>query len=369
MSNFTLIENRISQAKVQLLLHNPFFAVLALKLDHVIDVNVQTAQTDGKCIKYNPKYVENMSDDVLISLIAHEIMHCTLLHFNRRNGKNLQKFNSAGDYALNLLLKDSKFTIPSNWLIDEKYRGMSTEQIYNLLPDENENENPYGVGGVEDEKTKTEEEKQSTEQEMKKNIIQAAFVAKQQGNLPAYIQRIIEEILEPKVDWKVQLAEYLTSINKDDYSWKKINTRYLNSGFILPSLYNENLGEIILAVDTSGSIDQKTLNIFASEMQEILNTFNKGFTILYCDDAVTGLVEVEPDDNLKLQAPKGRGGTSFYPVWDYIKKHNLNTECVVYLTDLICNNFGNEPEYPVIWAQYGKYTNKVPFGNIINITF
>src|SRR5574343_230997 len=126
---------QMALARTQLILRQGFFGMLALRLQFVERLDIPTLAVDGKHIFYNPDFVLSLSDKLTQSAVAHEVMHCALAHIGRRNGRDLKKWNVAGDYALNQILLDSKFQLGEGWLIDERFKGMSADQIYNLLPD------------------------------------------------------------------------------------------------------------------------------------------------------------------------------------------------------------------------------------------
>lgn len=363
-------DKKILKAKVQLILANPFFATLALKMDYVSDDSISTACTDGKSIRYNPTYINKLDVEETKALISHECLHNGMLHNTRRQGRNPRKFNIAADYAINPLLVDSGFKLPKGALIDKQFKDKSAEEIYNILPDEPEygdsgaGNDPGMCGGVSDSPAKTQSEVNQIEAEIKQTLAQAAAVAKQQGKLPAGLARMVDEVLEPKVNWKDVLSRFLTEIAKNDYTFKKPSPRYLHAGLYLPALESIETGEVVLIVDTSGSIDRPLLSQFGAEMQDILSAFGRGFNILYVDTEVAGTQFIEPDEEFALD-PKGGGGTDFTPGFDWIEKEGIEPSAVVYLTDGECNSFPNTPDYPVLWAVVNNKRFSPPFGETV----
>ena len=134
----------------------------------------------------------------------------------------------------------------------------------------------------------------------------------------------------------------------------------------LPSLHTPALEEIAVAVDTSGSVSDKELAIFTSETSHILlDTNPERVHFLQCDTEVCSDEEYTKD-NLPLKVTyKGRGGTMFSPVIDYINEHYPNVSALVYLTDLGSNDFGVEPNFPVLWVTTDL--EEAPYGQIIKI--
>ena len=126
---------------------------------------------------------------------------------------------------------------------------------------------------------------------------------------------------------------------------------------------------LVVAVDTSGSITKDDLQQFASEIDDILNQYPTTVTVIYCDTKVQQVEEFTAETRpIRLDA-KGGGGTRFSPVWKWIEENAEETPCaVVYLSDLACNDYGNEPEYPCLWVNTGKYqASPPPFGEVVRL--
>lgn len=376
---------KLLKAKVQLILNQPFFATIALRLQYITDTSVKTAVINGLDIKFNPEYIEKLSVNELTGLLAHEIMHITLLHHIRRNNRSEDKWNIACDYAINPLLIDSGFSLPNGYLFEHLYKNMSAEQIYSKLPDSPPNTSLFSnstqttnhrnknttnnnfserTGDVTDLPIKI--NKHQEESALKQLVAQAFIIAQKQGKLPAALQKIITETLQPKVNWKETLARFITETTKNDYTWKKPASRYQHMKLYLPALETEEVGKIILIIDTSGSINKKIMNQLVAEVNDIATAFNTSLLLLYVDTKVQGVQHIDPDGPLQL-CPIGGGGTDFRPGFSYIEKNELNPKTIVYLTDGRCSNFPKAPDYPVLWAQYGKADFKPPFGEITRI--
>src|SRR5690606_28262733 len=279
--------------------------------------------------------------------IAHEVMHTAMLHHTRRGHRAKGKWNKACGYAINTLLTEAGFKLPKGHLTNDLYRNTSAEQIYDLLPVSEEQKdasgnNDGGTGDVEDAPVET--SILETESEVKQALVQSAMIAKRQGKLPAFIQRLIEDLLRPRIVWQEVLSRFLSETTRNDYTWKRPSPRHIHCGLYLPSLESLEIGKVILLVDTSASIDHALLNQFAAEAQDIVTTFNLSLRIIYVDTIVQGVQEVEPDTPIHL-TPHGGGGTDFRPGFTYIEENDLQPKVVVYLTDGECSRFPSEPEY------------------------
>ena len=372
------MSNSFTKARSRLLLDNPFFGTLALKLLPKEDTSQPSGYTDGKVLGYNPKWFEKLSSQQQVGFIAHEIMHIVYMHIFRREQRHPKKWNVAADYVINYnLVHDCKMVLPDGALIDEQYKGMTTEHVYNLLPemeDEDGNSIPWddlpedfgGSGAVRDGAPSN---GSSTKEQQKWtiDINQAYEAAKMAGKLPGGLSKVIDEIVKPKVNWKAVLTKFLTSTAKNDYSWVKPNRRFLGQDMYLPSLYSERLESIVVAVDTSGSITDEELQIFASETSAILASMDpEKIEFLQCDTAINQH-DTYTRESLPLKVEfKGRGGTDFAPVWEYIEENHLNPKACIYLTDLYPCDWGEQPPYPVLWISTTD-VDDVPFGEVTRI--
>jgi predicted metal-dependent peptidase len=206
-------------------------------------------------------------------------------------------------------------------------------------------------------------------QDWKVALGQAAQVAKGQGSLPAGMARVVEEVLHPLLDWREVLRRFVDLSAKSDYSWMRPNRRHIAEGLYLPSLQSESLPPIVLAVDTSGSVDGGLLARFASEIGAILEAYETTVNVLYCDSEMHGGEEFTKDDiPIKLHA-EGGGGTDFNPVFDHCDNLPDPITCLVYLTDMRGDFPEVEPGYPVLWVSTGRPEDGAPFGEVVQLRF
>jgi len=381
-------QDKITKAKIQLILSQPFFATLLLSLPVIADDSIKHLATDGASIKYNPAYIDGLTIDEVKGLLCSAVMKVANFHHLRREGRDKAAWNKASDFAINPIIKESGLSLPKESLHDKQYKDLSAEQIFKLLPvpepdqqpgnsqpDPNGNQPGQGQGNdnsaaidVQDSPAKTEGEKQQLEAQIKQKVAQAAAIGKRAGQLPAFLKQMIEEILEAKVNWKEVLARFITDTARNDYSFKKPNARFIQSGFYLPSLYNnEEPGNIVFIVDTSGSIDEDLFFQFAGELQDVANEMRNSIKVIYVDTQVQGVQEIEPDEKIKLEI-QGGGGTDFAPGFDYIEETGIEAKAIVYLTDGQCSSYPKQyPDTPTLWAVYNNKHFLPPFGETIEI--
>lgn len=214
--------------------------------------------------------------------------------------------------------------------------------------------------------------KEEFEREFEARVVQAArVVEKEQGNVPGFLKDIIMAHTEPQITYKDHLWNLMDRVARDDYSMSRPNKRF---DMYIPSIYNKVPGELLVVIDTSGSVSVKEQKIYASEISGILEEFMDGLDMLviYHDTRVTGTQELTPEDlPVKLQI-RGGGGTSYKPVFNYIKKEGLDPKAVIWFTDLWVGN--NEyrgievPDWEHLWLNTSprRHSNP-PFGTIIDL--
>jgi predicted metal-dependent peptidase len=385
------VHERISQARTRLVLSKKsdwaFYANLALRLKVEVDDTLGTMATDGRRLVVDPEFVAGISEDERIGVVAHEVMHCAHNHMARLDQRNKQLFNIAADLVVNPIVLASGLKLPSGRLMpgEGDYKdipaGLSTEETYAKLrdrpkqPNDNGDEevegdgpaDPGGCGGVIPPPGDDPAAERQLEGEWKVAVAQAANMAKQRGPLSEGLARLVVEILEPVVDWRSVLREFVTRMAKSDYSWTPPNRRYVHQNLYLPSIRSEELGEVVLALDTSGSIDNATLSRFASEIQGILEAFpDASLHIIYHHAAVYNVQQWAGSDGpIELEQTES-GGTSHVPVFQKIEELGLDPTCLVCLTDLETSFPDEAPHYPTLWAVVGS-KDDAPFGQVVEV--
>ena len=394
----------VSAARSRLVLSrdacSAFFAALALRVEAGPAWDLPTLATDGRRLLYNPAYALSLSEQELVGVVAHEVLHCALGHHARRGVRDPLRWNVACDLAVNPVLVGAGFALPSSRLMPGEGEfaqlpgGLSAEEYYAQLPDSNGQnaedpgpgtnagggeqggggddsgtQDPGGCGTVRDAGEGSPAERQESEARWQVAVAQAARIAQERGkgDLPAGLARAVEEVLRTTVPWPEVLREFLTRAARNDYRWNRPNRRFVARGVYLPSLAGESLGEVVVAVDTSGSIGPEELDRFAAEVQGILDAYDVHLTVLYHDTAVAATEEWSPTDGpIRLHA-QGGGGTSHCCVFAWLDEHGLDPTCLVCLTDLYTTFPPTPPTYPVLWAVVGDCSSQPPFGRRLSI--
>lgn len=374
-------EQRVQKAHVALM-NNPdyclYSGVLMMGSTRVED-DTPTAYTDGLNTIYGRKFVDGMPDEELRGLILHENLHKAFRHLTVWD--NLYKddprlANMACDYVINLMIVDSdpegKFVrLPEGGCIDEQYRGLDAGSVFRKLKENKEKRKGTGNGkgdgsdtdgeetpgfdehGWEEAQSLTNQEKERIAKDVDQALRQGGMLAgKMKGNVP----RDIFELLEAKIDWRDVLRDFVTSFcaDKDVSTWRKPNRRWVDRGVYLPSLIGESIGRVVIAVDMSGSISNRQIGEFLSEVRAVCNTVSpEGIDLLYWDTEVCTHEKYERDEfdaMMTTTKPAGGGGTCPQCIPDYIKDAGLKPECVIVLTDGYVDTWGTGWSAPVLWG-------------------
>lgn len=365
------IKIKLGKAKIGLMMNtgSVFLSTIAFNMIHIFDEKVQVAATDGIHIVYNPKVFITLNPKQRIGLMAHEAWHVALMHMTRGSKKNHEIYNEAGDHVINILLIDAGFELPAGGLCDFRFRGMSTNQVYNILIKENPNPKKrpdsdiiYASGN-----TGKEKEIKKIESNIKEILVKAITQAKMQksdiaGSIPGEVLRTIDELINPKLSWHEILNRFLTNKAQNDYSWSKLDMRFFPE-FYLPSLHSESLGEITIAIDTSGSISKKDLTKILTEIEYIHTVLKPSkLTIIDCDNKINHIHEITQDIDISSLKFTGGGGSRCHPVIEYCNKHE--PAALIYFTDLYLPPYTKAIDYPLLWIVYNNPNAKVQVGEI-----
>ena len=404
-----LEERRVQKSKISLM-RNPKFALLSGILmvgkTKVVE-NLPTASTNGRDESYGRKFVKELRDQELNFVVAHENYHKMYRHlttWRKLHDIDHRLANAACDYVINIQLKDldpneAVVAMPRYksgkvmGLVDERFRGMNAKQVFDILREEKKGGGSGGRGegdGIGDmsdgdpefddhdwdgAKEMTAEEQKDLAREVDQAIRQG-IMAQQKiaGTGASGLDRELQGLLEPKVNWREVLREFVKSTcsAKDASSWRKVNRRFLSTGVYMPSLIGEKVGHLVIAIDTSGSIGGDELGEFLSEVKGIAEEVDpECVDLLYWDSEVAGHEVYSgstASDIPNSTKPKGGGGTSPSCISQYLKDKNIQPECVIVLTDgYVGGDWGSNWTAPVMWCIVGGYEGDADNGKTIHI--
>lgn len=358
--NIERAKKHLAKARTLVLGKSPFIATLALSMRYTITDAVERAATNGLEVLINPDWFVKVPIEQAKFVVAHEALHPALDHCSprRRGARNPGKWNRAADYVINDLLFQQKFELMSaefgGCLHDASFRGMGTEEIYAKLPDdEGAGAGEGGIPGTGNDLRDAPSDQQGTvEQKVKEMVARAAQAARlsdEYGKLPDLLKRMVDDLLNPKVDWRTQLAQFLRDSDTSDYSFTRPNKRFMPQ-FYLPTLHSEGLRRIDGCFDTSGSI-QKELKVFMSEFQGLREQLRPRQTrLMSCDADVHNIEEFDDQQTIAGYVPQGGGGTDFRPPFKEIEESGVDPTCFLYFTDGYGTFPAEPPAYPVLWV-------------------
>lgn len=419
-----IAHKKIRDAVNSLILSNPLFAAILIQQKFVEDNSAEnpTFAVNGETFAFNSGFADSLTFDECKAVCAHEASHLALLHHVRMNKRDLETWNQATDFAINSELQKQGFKLPKGALLDPNYADKSAEDIYadlqkkkqkdspqsqnqkpgqgkqsgqnqsqgqgnpnqsgNPSPSSNgsPNQNPCNpsqtpsCGQVKPSPTSAGNPAQA-EAKAKAQVEKAMSIARMAGQLPGGIERAIKQAETPRFDWNEILHRFFQELTANDYSFTSPNKRFIQAGFILPSLRSRDLGRIILAIDASGSVSLEQMSAMVSRVQDCIETYcenglAEGLTVIYCDSQIQGVEILFSGDSA---SPKGGGGTRFIPVFDYLKNDLGNAACLVYLTDGDCSESMSElervtPSYPVLWGLIRDNPSfNPPFGEVFKM--
>jgi len=385
------IERMVVAARVRMLINAPFFGTLATRLlIKKAGEWCKTLATDGKFMYIDEDFILTMDKQELEFVVAHEVMHCVYDHMGRRGGREAQLWNVAADFVINLELVDQGVgKMPSMALLDNKYRGLSADEVYDLLEEEQEKNGDQGYetldvhlepgqGDGDGESADgakngpcgiSEDERGMLSDEIKQAVMEAAKAAGA-GNVPGGVKRMIKDMVEPQMDWRQLLQMELPSMFKADYTFSRPSRK--NSalgGIYLPGMDQATMVKVAIGIDTSGSIGHDMLRDFMSEVIGIMEQFDDYEITLWFFDTETYTVHKFTPDNLYEIEDieiEGGGGTDFDVNYDLMKELDLVPEKFIMMTDgYPWNSWGDEMYCDTIFIIHGSPDIVAPFGQSV----
>jgi len=436
------IEHKLAAARTRLILDKPFLGALVLRLPLCAADQAwcRTTATDARKLYYNPDYIEALRQDELQFVLAHEALHCALSHFARRQHRLKHRWDLACDFAINPLLVREGFTPPPSALVEERFEGLTAEEIYPCLDDLDEekdtldqhvydNEDPdqgvrdqdrggqgegaqgsrgeqqQGQGGSSDREQPQDQggegggpepqdeqdgegspqaeqdrgrggapqppplsaqERETLGVQWQQRLASAAQQALQAGKLGGAMARMVDFLLQPQLPWRMLLARYVSATARDDYSYTRPSTRR-GEPAIFPSLRSAQL-HVVVALDVSGSVSEREMSEFLSEVDAIKGQIRARITLHACDSQLAGDGPwyLEPWEDFELpRSFQGGGGTRFTPVFDWVQAQDSPPDLLLYFTDAKGEFPALPPPFPVIWLVKGRAP--VPWGQRIQL--
>jgi predicted metal-dependent peptidase len=388
------IQDLLIRARVKMLLSAPFFGNLATRLKFIDATKwCPTAATDGKNFYYNRNFIDALSEQELIFLMGHEVLHCVYDHTNavHAGDRDRRLLNVAQDYVINHDLVEARIgerITVVDICYDPKYRGQTADEIYDELFEqarkdgrvfeiqtldmhldgdsgqsqdgESDSGNNDGTDGPIQYSKK---ELEQIQNEMQSAVTQAAKTAGA-GNLPGGVRRLLDKLLNPQLDWRELLAMQIQSVIRSDYTWMRPSRKGQDAGFYLPGMDREQTVDLAVAIDTSGSISEDMLRDFLSEIHSIMTQYNDYTLRLWCFDTVVhNPVTITADVSADLLDYNicGGGGTDFECNWSHMKEQGITPKKFVMFTDgYPWNSWGDENYCDTLFIVHGGHCGETP---------
>ncbi|MHA2030708.1 MAG: vWA domain-containing protein, partial [Candidatus Kariarchaeaceae archaeon] len=417
-----IVLQKLAYAKAGVLLDYPFFGYIVGKLNVVAtaDDSVDKYCVDFSNFYFSTNYVNNVCDidlnwkERLKGDLIHLILHLIYDHVKRKENRDDKIWGFAADIVVYQMMKELSFqmetfdswAIPSFSQIPLELLNISTEKVYFLILENLENEknedpasrqqgseenheinrvnmalnnlenrkeypNPVNISNFSTSICELHQisfsSSKPSELELSHSLINGILRdayerSKDRGELPSGIVRYINNKFGSKQNWRSKLSNYLQKVIGVDTTWRTPNKRHIANGIYFPSTYKENV-QLLIAIDTSGSIDKIDLEKFMAEIQMIMNQIsNVKIILVECDAEIQSIKYIEAGENIKINNLKGGGGTDFRPVFDLREQYDL--DLIIYFTD----GDGVFPEksildIPVLWILTKEFP--MPFGNVI----
>lgn len=387
----TEVRDRLTKARVKMLLKHPFWGNLATRLKLVEASDwCSTAATDGRHFYYSTEFINKLDDEELVFLFGHEVGHCVYNHMGRRGDRRADVWNMAGDYLINDMLIENnvgrKIT-KVDILWDPKYRGMTSDEIYAKLMEGaitikmtldmhmdgsgEEGEGKDGDGKGSDGKSKSSgikidpETAKQIQDELKDAVLQSAQAAGA-GNTPTGIRRLIQQFTAPKMAWQDLLRIQLESSLKSNYSFMRPSRKGWHTGAVLPGMLPDEQLDVVIALDTSGSISEDMVRDFLSEVKGMMDMYNSYNIQVFTFDTEVYNLQVFTEDNgseLSEYNILGGGGTDFDVCYNFMKDEGIEPKQFIMFTDGYPFGSWGDPDYcDSIFVVHGNDTIEAPFG-------
>ena len=374
------LEEKISQAKARLLVNNPYFGMLASKLELIVNDNIEAFVSNGVKVEYREEYLDGLELGELEFIFANGAMHASLAHDKRKNNRSGWLWQMATDMAINDMLVENGMTLPYGAQYRKRFAGMYAEEIYAQLKDdilrdeENLEYEADDSDDVEPNSDKKEELTEQTPQQLQEEILHEQLLAEEaisllesefkKGEAPLHIERFFSLEYEGKIDWRDELRNAIDKYFRDDYTLLPPSKKLLYTGIYLPSTISQTF-RLVIVIDSSGSVDEELLNTFLGEVNFLMSLVtNYQIELIVCDDKVHSHKTFYSGESLDVSL-KGGGGTSFKPAFTFVEENFDDVKLLLYFTDLDGKFPSEVPNYDVKWVS--SQIKKIPFGSIIEL--
>ena len=386
---------------------NSLLMQLPLQVSHDENTTVQANDLD---LIVNPDYLSTLPKKQQLYAMSQLAWHMALGDpVTVKTAEHKELFNLASDIYIDKMLMEDHGRIlervpgqDPRYFNRNDFDGKSRDEIYRKLIEEQEGNNSGNSGeslatGLANDLTKPKpsdaqgdsdnqdqdgnggdsqapQQAPMSDQELKDKledlVKNAAMQAKLAGaNIPPSIAKQLEAIYNPQVHWATVLERIVGSYKREDYSWLRFNKAYFAHGIVLPTLYNESIGDIVVAVDTSGSISDDAYQHILGNLSFIhANLHPSKLHLVQFTDSIHNTMESEEGDDLNEGIfERVCGGTDVNPVFDWVENQGIKPEVMIVFTDMYMPEVRHDPSYPVVWGVIDNPQCSIPFGERVDI--
>ena len=370
------VDTKLSQAKAKLLVDYPYFGTLAAKLELVVNDDIESFKSNGKKLEFREEYLSELDLSEVEFILANGAMHASLSHQLRREKRSGWLWQMATDIAINDMLLENGLDMPYGAEYRKRFSGMYAEEIYaelqaDILRDDEDLE--YEADNADDIEPESSPPPQTQEQ-LQEEILQEQLLAEEaislleselkRGDAPQSIERFFKIDGFGKVDWREEIRVALQKYFLDDYTLLPPSKKLLYSGIYLPSSISQTF-RLVIAIDSSGSVDEELLNAFLTEVNFLMSLVNHyEIELLVCDDKIHTHKTFYSGDSLSVDL-QGGGGSDFRPVFSYVRENFDDVKLLLYFTDLEGIFPKESSSYEVKWVSH--QSKDIPFGELILI--
>lgn len=373
-------QRSLDKAKIRLMTKpdTVFFSELVFSHKTVWTDSIPTAGVNGVTMFFNPEFWNEQSEEQQLGLLVHEALHTALMHITRKGVRDSKIHNIAADHVINIMITDRGFKIPDGGYCDYRFRGMHTNQVYDILMAEKKT-NPLqdlngdeAMDGIGEDLLPCPEglTPKELEDRIEQTVVRASIRSEQEkdsaGTIPGDIKIFLNGLLKPKLPWDRLLLRYMNNMTRSDYSMAKPNRKYLPE-FYLPTLSTKRLSDIAFSVDSSGSVSDDEFKQFISDTSQVIKRLTpEQITFIQFDTKIHSVNKIKSLRDLMNLTFTGRGGTDVTELIEWANKNK--PELLVVFTDGAFIAPKVKTKVNTLWIIHNNKGFVPPFGHVIHYT-
>jgi predicted metal-dependent peptidase len=358
---------KVSHCLYKLMKDHGFYGSMAVQVGVSRDDTIPTMSATPHSIKWSGLFVQGLTEAEIIAVIVHEVIHIVLKHHIRMGSREHKMWNVACDYVDNQIVRRMNLSLPDGALFDDRFEGMTAEKVYAILKEEgkevpdlpewgivnpSKGDDGQGEGQGVNDKSGGDMSNEMIEVQIDQMIKTAAITARGRGDLPAFIEKLVNEMEQNQIDWENVVLRFVAGDQPQELSMRRIDRQaYYLHDMMTPTICGQGVGDLVVYIDTSGSVDIPLYKKFLGSINAISEDIKpKSITVIYCDTEVNTVETYEGGDPIRSINVVGRGGTRIKPVFDYIKENNLDVDHFIGFTDCEIWDWPDSLDFPALFV-------------------